>query len=163
MPAVTVTVAEAVKDMITAATFSQTELVECLTVERSYADWSLELKKATGLKVDVVAVISEQKVELANRESYAYEIPVDIAIRQRFSDEKWQDENGRAAVAEVDALMLFTQEVFELFMPERLTGFDSAVWNSTQILVAPHTDHLRKHKQFTSVVRLVFGVNRSMT
>lgn len=162
MAAVVVTVAEAVKAMIatakTADGFSQTEF----TLERSYADWELELKKATDLRVDVVAVINKQRAELDTRGSYAYTVPVDIAIRKRFAQDQQDDATGRAVVEEVDALMLFTQEVFEVFMPERLTDFSDGVWESTEILVAPHHDHLRTLKQFTSVVRLVFGVNRDM-
>jgi hypothetical protein len=158
MAAVVVEVAQAVQAMITAATLSQTEY----TLERSYADWELELKKATPLRVDLVTVINKQRIELDTRNSYSYTIPVDIAVRQRFTDDKWQDDNGRAVVSEVDALMLFTQEIYELFMPNRLTTYTDAVWNSTEILVAPHTEHLRQNKQFTAVIRLVFGVNRTM-
>jgi len=159
MACVVVEVAEAVKDMIASATtFSQDEF----DLERSYADWELELKKATPLRVDVVAVINKQTVELDTRDSYAYTVQVDIATRKRFKDEEWNDGTGRVEVASVDALMLFTQEIFLLFMPERLTGFTEAVWTSTEILVAPHTEHLRTMKQFTSVVRLGFGVNQDM-
>lgn len=160
MAAVVVEVASAVKAMIATAqsTLSQTEF----TLERSYADWELELKNASELRVDVAAVINKQRVELGTRGSWDYVIPVDIAVRKRFKDSEWQDENGRAEVASVDALMLLTQNLFELFMPQRLTGFTDGVWESTEILVAPVTEHLRKHKQFTSVVRVVFGVNRDM-
>ena len=110
----------------------------------------------------MVGVINKQRVELDTRGSYSYTIPVDIAIRKRFEDDAQDDDTGRTLVSEVDALMLFTQEMYELFMPERLTNFDSAVWESTEILVAPHTKHLKDYSQFTSVIRLVFGVNRDI-
>lgn len=160
MPAVVVSVAEALKEMIAAGTFSQE-----FTPERSYADWALEFTKATPLRVDVVGVISKQKVELDDNESLRYKAPIDIAIRQRFEADEQSEEvgkEGRVLLSKVDALMLLTQEIFASVMPQRLPEFDDAVWQSTEILVAPDKEMLRTHKQFLSVIRLTFEVNEEL-
>jgi hypothetical protein len=164
MPAVAVSVADAVVKQIESATLSQQ-----VTPRRSYADWELDLSKsdllehreADKLHVDVVAQMTEQRVELAARGGrLKYIIPVDIGVRRKFGADKQNDDTGRIDIAEVDALMLLVQELYELFMPQRLTEFPFAVWDGenggTRILAAPVRDHLRKMRQFTGLIRVVF-------
>ena len=157
MAAVVVEVRNALAAMLEAADLSQE-----FTLEESYADWELELKSGNELRVDVVAVTTKQRADLDTRGSYVYSTPIDIAIRKRIAADEQQDDNGRALVAVVDGLMLLTQEIFELVMPERLPEFDDAAWQSTEILVAPDKEMLRKNKQFTSVIRLTFDVHRAI-
>lgn len=167
MPAVAVNVAEAVKNMIAAAQgdLSTTDF----TLERSYADWRNDLLEVDAdgneLRVDVVTAINEQKIVLDTQENYEYEIAVDVAVRKRLGEEEQSEEagkEGRPLLASVDALMLLTQDMLELFIPNRLTNLTDAVWQRTTILVAPHREHLTQNKQFTSVVRSIFAVDRDV-
>lgn len=129
--------------------------------ERSYADWELELPDASDLRVDVVPVTTEQKAELASRGKMGFDVPVDVAVRQRFGQDK-QDAQGRVAIAEVDPLMLLVEEIFTAFAAQRMTNFQAAAWQETRILAAPIREHLHKHKQFTGIVRLIFRAHKDL-
>ena len=155
--AVSVGVAQAVAAALAAADLSQD-----FTPERSYANWELELENADCLRVDVVAVIDKQTCVLFTRGKKRYTIPVDIAVRKRFAPNEQDDETGRIDIAELDALCLLTEEIHGLFMKESLDGFDSAVWDRTEISVSPVTDHLKKFRQFTSIVRIPFVVDKAV-
>jgi hypothetical protein len=41
-------------------------------------------------------------------------------------------------------------------MADRLSEFDEAVWERTQMLAAFKPSHLRQYRQFTGIVRLTF-------
>src|SRR5690349_16354600 len=101
-----VAIAKEVTAEILAATLSQT-----FTLERSYADWALELKNATDLRVDVCLVTTKQEVDAGTRGGrLLYTVPIDVAVRQKFGAELQDDDTGRIPVATVDALMLLVQE-----------------------------------------------------
>lgn len=157
--AVAVAVAKAVTEQLADATLSQT-----FTPERSYADWAQPLEKesvteADKLYVDVVLQATGAEVQLDDRGSTEHSVSVDIAVRKKFGADKQDDDTGRVVVSEVDAMMLLVQEVYELFIPERLANFEDAVWDpeqGTRILVAPLKKHLYEMKQFTGIVRVGF-------
>ena len=85
---------------------------------------------------------------------------MDVVIRKQLGEDKQVGGTGRVARAAVKELMYLTQQLFEYAMPNRLPDFDEAVWKLTEILVAPHTKHLRENKQFTSIVRLTYEVEK---
>lgn len=161
--AVSVATAKAVVERIQAATLSQQ-----FTLERSYAEWDLELTKldllelreSDKLRIDVVAHTTEQETALQTRGGVRYKIPVDIAIRKKFGPDKQNDDTGRIEVEEVDALILLLQEVHLLFVKQRLGDTNLSVWDGenggTQILAAPIREHLRTLRQFTGLIRIVF-------
>lgn len=157
MPAVAVDTAEALKDMLADASLSQD-----FVCERSYADWELALDSSddSALRVDVCIVTTKQEVELLTRGgSLAYTVPVDVAIRKRLGREYQDDDTGRIAVEEVDALMLFVQELHEFMVQKRLDGHEAAIWeDDPKIVVAPLVKHLRDNRQFTGIIRLSFRV-----
>lgn len=157
--AIAVSVAdELVAMLVTAsATFSGGEILPV----RSYADWELELPEASDLLIDVAPVTTEQKAELASRSKMGFDVPVDIAVRRRFGQEN-QDEFGRVALVEVDALMLLVEEILTAFAMQRMTNFQAASWQETKILVAPIREHLHKHKQFSGIVRLTFRAHKDL-
>jgi len=154
--AVSVEVAQAVTDQLAAATLSQT-----INPERNDADWELAMEEASDLHVDVVAVTTDQKIELSSRSTVCFTVPVDIAVRRRFGNDK-QDAKGRVNIAEVDALKLLVQEIFLLFIPQRLTEFPAGAWEETKISVCPLVKHLKDNKQFTGIVRVTFRVDQTI-
>ena len=127
-----------------------------ISPERSYADWEMELKDAGTLHVDVVAVTTEQKIQLATRGKSRFEVPIDIAIRQKFDVDNQDEDTGRLKLAAVDALMYLTEEVYAAMTQHRLSDALSSIWQETKILVAPEREALRTRRQFTSVVRIHF-------
>jgi hypothetical protein len=162
MPAALVATAVAATAMLAAASLSQP-----IVPVRSYAEWDLELKgmdpiadrDADKLFVDVVAHETLQLVELATRGSIKFTVPIDIAVRRKFGQDKRDPGTGRVLVEEVDALMLLTEEIYLAFMPQHLTDFPAGVWQSTDLLGTPVKDHLRTLHQFTGIVRVTFRVD----
>ncbi len=155
--AIAVSVANAVVSYLAAAGTTTS-----IDPERSYADWELALEDAETLHVDVALVTSELGIGLSARGMERFVVPVDVAIRKRFGTDKQDDDTGRIDLANIDELMLLTQEVFEAFLPHRLTTFTDAVWESTKVLVAADRDMLRTARQFTSVIRVTFVVNKAI-
>ena len=151
--AVMVDVAEAVKTMLSAASLSQT-----FTLERSYADWDLELQPTDGLRVDVATVSTKQEANHDTREpSLHYIVQVDVAIRRKFGPEHYSG-TGRVPNAQIDPLILLVQEIHALFVQHRFSGNDGAIaWEkSPQLMALPVIKHLRELKQFTAIIRLTF-------
>lgn len=160
--AVEVSVAKAVISQLAAARLSQP-----IDPVRSYADWVQPLEvddtqKEDQLYVDVVPVATAQEVESSSRNTVAYTVPIDIAVRRKFGP-KWQDtETGRVAVREVDTLLYLVQEIHELFTLTRMTDFEAGAWQETRRIVAPLKQHLRDLRQFTGIVRVTFRVDRKV-
>lgn len=160
--AVEVSVAKAVVSQLAAAKLSR----EFLPV-RSWADWVQPLEdddkcKEDTLYVDVVPVATAQEIEASSRNTLAYTVPIDIAVRRKFSPQ-WQDQvTGRISVGEVDAMMYLVQEIHEEFTLARMCDFPSGAWQETRRVVAPHKPHLRDMRQFTGIVRVTFRVDRKV-
>lgn len=158
--AVAVDVAEAVRAMLAAAP----SLSQPIEPVRSDVDLTDELDDADGsVKVDVVELMTGQAVELASRGELLYTVPVAVMIRKKFTQQHQDADTGEIDQAEKDALKLLTEEVFELLIPERLSGLD-APWDSvdaTRIVFCPHQRHLKQWRQFTSLVRTTFKVYKA--
>lgn len=152
--AVGVAVAKAVTAMISAAALATKPDV----IERSYADWTIELKSACGPRIDVVLVTTEQKRSQASRGSSKFILPVDIAIRQKFSSNNRDDDTHRVDIGQIDALLLLTEQIEDLFEAVSLTEYTEATWIETKPIVVADKELLRTKAQFTAVLRLVFEV-----
>lgn len=161
--AVAVSVAKAVEAHITAAVAADA-FHQSFTLERSYADWDLELKEAEGLRVDVALVTTKHMAELAARGGkLAYTVPVDVAVRRRFGRDNQNDDTGRVLVSKVDELMLLVEQLHEQFTQQRLTDPLTSVWKEDpKILVAPSVKHLRDMKMFYGLVRLAFRTDKAL-
>lgn len=151
-----VAVAKEVEALIDAASFSSE-----FELERSYADWDLELEEADCVRVDVVPV-GHESTELTSKRYLEYEIQIDVAIRKRF-DVTDQTDEGRIDVEEIDALVRLTEEMSEFFMADRFTNLTDTAWSSTDIKAAPVKQHLRAMRQFTGIVRLGFRTTRLLS
>src|SRR5690606_8200632 len=122
--AVFVEVTKAVCDELAEGSFSQ-----AFVPERSYADWEKPLEDhelgVNNLTVDVVGVMTNQAITEATRGSepkIKYGVSVDVAVRKRFGTDKQDEHTGRVLIAEVDALALLVQEIFEFFHLNRIAG-----------------------------------------
>lgn len=165
MPLTTASIVSVADAVVAAIEVARTSLSQQeFDLERNYADWSLDLVDASPLRVDVVPVSTKQESILEARgRKLKYVCPIDIAIRKKFGQEHLNENTGRLPNAVVDELVLFTQEIHELFTQLRFTGFTAGVVEEDPKLLAnPVLKHLREYKQFTSVVRLTFRVERAL-
>lgn len=164
--AVSVMVAEAVKERIIAGADSLTETE--YTVRRSYLEWDLDLKglekselsDGEMLTIDVVAHTTDQETELSSRDTNRFTVPIDIAVRRKFGENEKDKTTGRIKIKEIDRYVLLIQELHLMFTAKRLVqvDFPYSVWDGekggTRILANPDRDHLRELKQFTGIVRV---------
>lgn len=157
--AILANVAEAVATALnaaTAGTFSQE-----FEAERSYADWELPLEDAAPadrVLVDVVPV-SNSEMELETRGSLLYKPVVEVIVRRRLGPER-RNQNGKFSLAEIDALVLFVQEIAEFFVMEEI---GSARWSETEPRRWVVPQHLHKYHQFTGIVRLTFEQSKALS
>lgn len=149
-------VAEAVRQQIAAGTWSQD-----FDLERSYADWSLDLKQPSAKpRVDVVPNGTQQLVEQTTNDGrLSYTISIDVAVRFKFAASDQDDDTGRIELDAIDNLMPLPQELWEA-LPARLDTMSNAVYSDTKILANPDKKSLRELRQFLAVFRLVFIVDR---
>jgi hypothetical protein len=132
-------------------------------IERSYADWEHPLEEAeiedNRVLIDVIAKTTDQKIVLATRSDVRWSIPVRLALRQRFGQDR-QADDGRIAIEYLDVMAWLTQVVAECFTAQRLPEDLVSVWKETKIVVSPITEHLRLTRQWTSVVEVLFEVDK---
>lgn len=158
MPNVLAACAAAVTDALndaTAGTFSQD-----FAAIRSYADWELPLEEsaeADAVFVDVVPV-PQLESELETRGSLSYSPAVDVVVRKKLGPEK-RDMNGRYALAEIDALVLFVQELAEFFVIDQFASGER--WKQTDIRRAFVPHHLYENHQFTGQIRVTFETSKA--
>lgn len=157
-----VAVAKAVESAIAGA-----ELSKPFQLDRSYAEWSLDLSNLSeisweapeDLRVDVVSHMTEQAHELSSRTTMQFALPIDIAVRQKLGVSEQRASTGRIHVEEVDALVLLTEELHLMFAPHRMTDFPCGVWQSTRLVTCPDKALLRTHRMFLGIVRVTFRVD----
>lgn len=171
MDAVQVAVAKAVTAKIEASNLNPD-----ITLERSYADWDLklditdlpEMRDIDKLRIDVVAHTSEQKQDASARGKAKFIVPISIAIRRKFGQDKLQEGTGRIQIGEIDALVLLVQQCFLMFTFASLDldDYDGAVWDKesggTSIITVSDPKPLRQLHQFLSIIRVYFRVDVSL-
>lgn len=161
MTAVLVQVAEAVKDLLNGHTFSQP-----VQAERTYPNFSMELKDLNTLRVDVVAV-GHPTSELATRGSVNYLCHVDIGIRKKFEREDREADTRRVSNEAIDPLVYLVEELHEFLCGEdqrRLTnpaGLD-ATWSETKIRATYIKEHLKDWSQFTGIIRVGYEARKDL-
>ncbi len=160
--AVTVRIGKAVESELNAI-----ELPENPIIERSYAEWDLQLNGAWQIEpsdrpqLDIVVHTTEVEIAHVAQGVLGFHVPVDVAIRKRFGKETQITSTGRIDVREIDALLKLHQAAFLSLFKIRLREYDNAAWKETNPIVAPWKDHLRELRQFTSIVRTTFTANLS--
>jgi hypothetical protein len=152
MPNVLTDTADAVVTALAGGTFTP-----AISPVRSFAQWTqpFEVAESAGLRVDVVPV-TRLKAELVTRGTVRYEPQTDLVIRKKFPAADLEqvpgDEDARVIAAKVEELLALLFSVYEFLVTRRLSG-DKA-WLREEILTAYMSQHLRKHHQYTGVIRL---------
>jgi hypothetical protein len=134
-------IAEAVKEALNAATFSQP-----LTAERHYQPL-FELKEMKDLHVSVVPGGVTTVTLGRGRAQHDYRI--DVAVQKKFK---------KGDAAEIDPLMALVEEIADHFRFKRLDGHPTAVWVKTENAPVYAQEHMAEMWQFTSVLTFTFRV-----
>ena len=166
MAAAAVRLADAVvARLLQAESENALSIAEAITIERSYADWDLALDASdSGLRIDVVAVSIGLEFTKTARGKHSYTIPVDIAVRRKFTADEDNPRTGRIPNSMVDPLVELVEEIYNLFDKiEHLPDYESAApTGNISISANPFAKHLREIRQFTGVVRVAFQINESI-
>ena len=135
-------IADAVVAQLNAATFSQP-----LTATRAYVP-SFQLPEMKELRVTVVPrALSSEPLD-RSRDEFRYEI--DVAVQQKVEP----------TPAAIDPLMTLAEEIGDRFRSQRLASFPGA--RCIEVKNAPvfSPEHLDERRLFTTVLTLVFRVDR---
>ncbi|MGE4157614.1 MAG: hypothetical protein AB7F75_00790 [Planctomycetota bacterium] len=136
-------IAEAVKEELNAATFSQP-----FSAERHYQPL-FELEEMKDLHVSVVP--NSLTIHPLGRGQNQYDVKVDVAIQKKFA---------KGDNTELDPLMTLVEEIADHFRLKRLAGYTAAMWVKTENAPVYAQEHMEQLRQFTSVVTLTFRVQR---
>jgi len=149
MAAVIVEIADAVKSVLDGASLSQS-----FTSVRSYAPlFGKQDEDSDDLEeLQLVVVPRELSAAQLTRRSSMFDYVVDVGICQRKA----------LTNADIDPLMVFTEEVVDLFRSKPLTGYTSAY--CTAVANNPIYDFasLTQQKTFLSLVTLTFQKARDV-
>ena len=139
---VAVDIAEAVKESLNAATFSQ-----AFTATRQYRP-AFELKDMATLHVTVVPHAVD--VQSLSRTKHQYDVQVHVAVQKKLKED---------SATEIDPLMDLVEEVMDFW---RLRRLDGAGATCVGVANAPiyATEHMAELRQFTSLITLTFRLFR---
>lgn len=144
------------------------------TLEGGYATWDLalsqtdlmEMRECDKLRLDVVSHGSLQQIGMSSRTTVQYSVPIDIAIRRKFGQDKQNDDTGLIEVDAIDKLLLLQEQVHLMFTQQRLTDSQLTVWDGegggTRPLWSPNLEHLRQWRQFSGLIRVFFRVDMKL-
>lgn len=142
MACIHTTIAEAVKDALNAATLSKT-----FTATRVYVP-ELELRSNEDAIAVRVWPAPEGRVStFATRAAIKRDYPVYVAVLRKCD----VDTN-----ATVDAYAALLEEIEDLFVGERLTGYTSAVCTVSEQVALYTWENIRRNRQYVGVVKLTF-------
>lgn len=153
--AILISVAEAVAEELRNETFTLKP-----TISRNRYVTELKLKDAAGLQINAVPGDVDE-VRKVDRARTSRTCRIDVFIRKRL-DEGTETDNdtGELDQAEVDRLVLFSEQIHEFFDGRRLSLYQPAMWTENPDAFRPiyDQDHLRTLRQFTSVVGVKYRV-----
>lgn len=85
------------------------------------------------------------------RNANQHDVAIDVAVQKKVSE-------GNAA--ELDGLMLLTEQIADFFRLRRLAALPEALWTKTDNVPVYSPEHLEQKQVFTSVLTLTFRVVR---
>jgi hypothetical protein len=146
MPAKIATLADAVKDALADATFSQE-----ITVERRY----IPALKLEDLEADagviVLVVPRSNEIENLSRSDRQKTVDISIGIQKRLTQAA--DPGNEAANEELDEMLLLVEEIAEHFAPGAYGG---AKWVRTRNDPIFDPEDLLNNRTFASLVTVTF-------
>ena len=140
------TIADAVVTELNGAspgTFNQ-----AFTAERHYRP-QFELAELKTLRVSVVP--KSIGITSLMRNANQHDVSIDVAVQKKVHT---------ADAAELDGLMLLTEQIADFFRLRRLSALPEALWTKTDNVPVYSPEHLETKQVFTSVLTFVFRVVR---
>ncbi len=141
--ALVIDIAEAVKEELTAKTFSQ-----AFTAQRYYQPL-FNLEEMQDLHVSVVP--NSLMVHPFGRNLNQYEVKIDVAVQKKFQTDD---------AIELDPLMTLVEEIADHFRLKRLTVLPVAIWVKTENVPIYAQEHMEQLRQFSSILTFTFRVSR---
>ena len=136
-------IAEAVKESLNGATFSQS-----FNATRHYLP-IYDLQDMKNLHVTVVP--KGLAIQPGGRAHNQHDYQIDVAVQKKLST----GDNS-----EIDPLLTLVDEIADHFRFKRLDSFPNAMWVKTENAPVYAVEHLDRFRQFTSVVTLTFRMMR---
>lgn len=127
------------------------------TPDWSFATFDEVVKKADGLRIDVVPKNYDES-GLSSRTRIGYASSCDVYVRKRFNDvtDRQANANNQIKRAEIARLIRLVQDIHERFIKRRLPTMESASWRSSTVVTAYSRVHLRTNAMFWGNVRFVY-------
>lgn len=85
------------------------------------------------------------------RNANQHDVSIDVAVQRKVNP---------ADAAELDGLMLLTEQIADFFRLRRLSALPEALWTKTDNVPVYSPEHLETKQVFTSVLTLTFRVVR---
>ncbi len=85
------------------------------------------------------------------RNANQHDVAIDVAVQKKVNT---------ADAAELDGLMLLTEQIADFFRLRRLSALPEALWTKTDNVPVYSPEHLETKQVFTSVLTLTFRVVR---
>lgn len=85
------------------------------------------------------------------RNANQHDVAIDVAVQKKVNP---------ADAAELDGLMLLTEQIADFFRLRRLSALPEALWTKTDNVPVYSPEHLETKQVFTSVLTLTFRVVR---
>lgn len=85
------------------------------------------------------------------RNANQHDVSIDVAVQKKVNP---------ADAAELDGLMLLTEQIADFFRLRRLSALPEALWTKTDNVPVYSPEHLEQKQVFTSVLTLTFRVVR---
>lgn len=85
------------------------------------------------------------------RNANQHDVSIDVAVQKKVNP---------ADAAELDGLMLLTEQIADFFRLRRLAALPEALWTKTDNVPVYSPEHLEQKQVFTSVLTLTFRVVR---
>ena len=87
------------------------------------------------------------------RNANQHDVSIDVAVQKKVPP-------SPADMAELDSLMLLTEQIADFFRLRRLTALPEALWTKTDNVPVYSPEHIEQKQVFTSVLTLTFRVVR---
>jgi hypothetical protein len=136
-----ITIADAVVAAINAGTSSQP--VQAVRLHQP----SFTLDELKDLHVSVVP--RSVQVSAASRDTSMYDVSVDVGVQKKVSSDQ-----------EIDDLLDLVEEIGDHLRLKRLADVPEAAWVSLAHEPVVAAEHLDQHRQFTSIITVVYRVRR---
>ena len=140
------TIADAIVTELNAATPGT--FAQAFTAARHYRP-QFDLAELKTLRLSVVpkAIGITGLMRNANQ----HDVSIDVAVQKKVSS---------TDAAELNGLMLLTEQIADFFRLRRLTALPEALWTKTDNVPVYSPEHLETKQVFTSVLTLTFRVVR---